>query len=352
MKKDKNIRVILLLVFSSFFINVYTFTSLSHLFKYALNFELFKNFSEVFTYSDSIFLKRFLMYFYTSTFSGITVFFIHKKVSLLNYSKTIKALITSLTVFALITFSILLHLIFIERYGWDFEISYTEYIFRRVMWYSGRTISVSVIAIYMVYFTIQKDKEKDREADIHELKIRNIKSKYLILREQLNPNFIFNAVNNLNLLILDTPDLAKSYLSALSKLLRGSMSENEFTTIENEVELISSLATIYSYEKRNNIKIENNIDENIYNLYIPTMTMSNIVNFAYKMNFNFDANTINIEITSTYNSILLKIKSEKNIFKNNFQPFVKQISERYFVISNKNISINKQSGLVTFDLPL
>jgi len=353
MKRNNNIKIIALLVFASFFINVYTFTSLSHLFKYILNFEIIRRFDEIVTYNDWMFLKRFLMYFFTSSISGITVFFINKKLSVLNISKQKKIAGIVLTISALTALSIALHLTFIERHGWDFDISYEEYIFRRIMWYIGRTVSISFISLYMAYFAIQKNKDKKMESDIHELRISNIKNKYLVLKEQINPNFLFNSVNTLNKLILEDSKGARIFLTNLSRLLRNSISHTQLNSVEKEVELINSLIIIYKYESDTGFKVQNNISSDIYNYQIPTLIISNILSIVHKRHLNFHhIFPTQILLLNDELFIYIEIISKNIEFDLEFNMLCKQLSDRHIAIKNTSFEIASGNNYSKLSLPL
>lgn len=353
MKRNKNTRIILLLVFASFFINVYTFTSLSHLFRYIPNFELFRKFNELVTYSDWMFFKRFLMYFFTSSMSGIAVFFAHKRISMLNIENSRKVTYITLTILSLTALSISLHLVFIERHGWDFDVSYEEYIFRRIMWYIGRTASMSIIALYMAYFAVQKEKEKQLETEIHQLRVSNIKNKYLVLKEQLNPNFLFNSVNTLNRLILEQPAGAKQFLNALSKLLRNSISQTEQNPVEKEIELIHCLTTVYKFGPEKGFSVRNHISSEISQKQIPTLIISNIISYSYKRHLNFhQTSSTTISLSNNDNYIFIEIESKGIMYDEEFSILCKQLSERYYVIKNSPLIIVNENNSIKLSLPL
>lgn len=353
MNTNKNKRVILLLVFASFFINVYTFTSLSHLFRYIPNFEIIRRFDEIVTYSDLMFLKRFLLYFITSSISGIVVFYSHKKISKYDIEKSRKTIYITLIIITLTATSIALHLILIERYGWDFDVTYKEYIFRRIMWYIGRTVSISIIALYMAYFAIRRDKEMELELEIHNLKISNIKNKYLVLKEQLNPNFLFNAVNTLNKLIFNDPAGAKEFLNALSKLLRNSVSQAEINSVEKEIEIIDSLVIIYRYETDKGFVVQNHITPEIYQKEIPTLIISNIISFAHKRHLTYYQTGLSrIILRCSNNSIYIEIESTNIATETDIIILCKQLSERYYTLKKNYINIQSSINRIELILPL
>jgi len=60
------------------------------------------------------------------------------------------------------------------------------------------------------------------------------------LRSQINPHFLFNALNSLNALIRQKSDKASTFVDKLSLLLRSTLqrSDKDFITIQDELECV------------------------------------------------------------------------------------------------------------------
>jgi two-component system, LytTR family, sensor kinase len=76
------------------------------------------------------------------------------------------------------------------------------------------------------------------------LQKRQLKSEnaLLLLKAQLNPHFLFNSLNNIDILIEDSPKIASEYLKKLSDILRYVLYETnqDETTLAREIEQISN----------------------------------------------------------------------------------------------------------------
>jgi hypothetical protein len=64
----------------------------------------------------------------------------------------------------------------------------------------------------------------------------------LLLKAQLNPHFLFNSLNNIDILIEESPRIASDYLKKLSDILRYVLYETkeDETTLKREIEQISN----------------------------------------------------------------------------------------------------------------
>jgi two-component system, LytTR family, sensor kinase len=96
----------------------------------------------------------------------------------------------------------------------------------------------------------QKSIEKSR---VLHTKLLENKTALLILQAQLNPHFLFNSLNNIDVLIKETPDTASEYLKKLSDILRYVLYE----TKESETELSKEIEQIKSYIELQKIRTDN-----------------------------------------------------------------------------------------------
>jgi two-component system, LytTR family, sensor kinase len=81
-------------------------------------------------------------------------------------------------------------------------------------------------------------------ADKKELEKKHLENKnaLLLLQSQINPHFLFNSLNNIDILIEDNPKIASDYLKKLSDILRYVLYETrgDETDLENEILQIKS----------------------------------------------------------------------------------------------------------------
>ncbi len=82
------------------------------------------------------------------------------------------------------------------------------------------------------------------------------------LRNQLNPHFLLNTLNNIYALIAFDPDKAQTAVGELSKLLRHALYDNQkrFVPLYKEVEFIKNYIELMKIRVTNNVKIDTRID--------------------------------------------------------------------------------------------
>lgn len=115
------------------------------------------------------------------------------------------------------------------------------------------------------------------EAKINQIRLNHLKS-------QLNPHFIFNALNSVRALVDEDPEKAKSAITRISNILRFSLMMDKKQTIEFEDELntVRDYLTLESIRFEERLQVEYNIEDEAYNYKIPPMMLQTIVENAIK----------------------------------------------------------------------
>lgn len=152
---------------------------------------------------------------------------------------------------------------------------------------TGFLINFTVIQFieYYTYFINSKNKVLKLEREKN--KILNLQHK--VLKEQINPHFLFNSLNVLSSLIYDNQDKANQYTKELSKLYRYILSTNQqdLVSLNKELRFIKSYFYILQLRFVDAISLEVNIDDslnNIEDLEIVPLTLQLLVENAIKHN--------------------------------------------------------------------
>jgi LytS/YehU family sensor histidine kinase len=142
------------------------------------------------------------------------------------------------------------------------------------------------LAMWMlIYFFFQYSKKQvamEREKNQLERAIQETEGK--VLRAQMNPHFVFNALNIIRALITEDPNKAKKGINQLSKLLRSSLLTERKKTISIAEELETILDYLHlekiRYEERLVWKVD--VSKEILPAQIPPMLLQTLVENAIK----------------------------------------------------------------------
>lgn len=114
------------------------------------------------------------------------------------------------------------------------------------------------------------------ESELKDMEIRT-------LRANLQPHFIFNALNSIRALIDEDPALAREAVTRISNILRNSISKQQLTdTLENELLLTDDYLALEKIRFEERLQFEKRIDPNTLSVQIPTMMLQTLVENAIK----------------------------------------------------------------------
>ena len=152
----------------------------------------------------------------------------------------------------------------------DFETGYIEIIGQNEIVSLSKSFNIMICKI-----------KKLIEQNITEQKQKR-KSEIKALQAQINPHFLYNTLDS----IIWMAECNKTrevviMTSSLAKLLRESISnEEEFTTIEREVNYIKSYLTIQQMRYKDKLEFEFDVEESIYSVRIIKLILQPIVENA------------------------------------------------------------------------
>lgn len=169
-------------------------------------------------------------------------------------------------------------------------------------------ISMAFFALSILYqiFTIQVEAEKKTLEAINEFN----KAKIQFLKAQINPHFLFNALNNIYSLAVvkseDTPEM----ILKLSGLLRYVIysSEGQKVALEQEIKHIFKFIYIFQMRDTEDLDIRFNVEGRLSQIEVEPMILIPLVENCFK-HCDFSTNE------QAYIELNLIVKEKKLIFK-------------------------------------
>jgi sensor histidine kinase YesM len=105
-----------------------------------------------------------------------------------------------------------------------------------------------------------------------------------LLKSQLNPHFLFNALNGLRSLIADDPARAREAVTQLARTMRYSLAsgDEDLVSLERELEMVDDYLALESMRLEERLKIERDIDAAARPARLPAMLLQTLVENAIK----------------------------------------------------------------------
>jgi len=149
-------------------------------------------------------------------------------------------------------------------------------------WIQGATLFVGWLCVYFFYHLFDRLKRSEIErlwlaSSVKEAELRALKS-------QINPHFIFNALNSLRGLIDENPDRARQAVTQLANLLRYSLQSGQLETVpfEEELRTVNDYLALEQVRHEERLRVRLDVAPGALSMPIPPMLLQTLVENAVK----------------------------------------------------------------------
>lgn len=138
------------------------------------------------------------------------------------------------------------------------------------------------VLIYLFYHYSEEKRQKEIEGLKLKSSIKETEAK--VLKAQMNPHFMFNALNSIRALVLEDPAKAQQGITQLSNILRSSLIADRRTTIslKEELRTIEDYLALEKVRYEERLQTKWDIDANTLGIQVPPMMLQTLVENAIK----------------------------------------------------------------------
>lgn len=230
-----------------------------------------------------------------------------------------------------------------------------EFVIEKPLWKRYWFITLLILLSAGILYWYIKNRERHLKK-MQKLQEEKIQFQFQVLRNQVNPHFLFNSFNTLISTIEDDPHTAVGYVEQLSEFFRNIVNYRDKDVITLGEELGVLQTYFYLEQKRfgDNLKLSINIPEEAkLHTFIPPLTLQLLLENAIKHNVVSKEKQLQVS---------LFMENEKYlVIKNNINPKMSRqsgagmglqnIINRYNLLSSEAITINNDGISFTVLLP-
>ncbi|KZK69738.1 histidine kinase [Shewanella baltica] len=134
-----------------------------------------------------------------------------------------------------------------------------------------------------------------------------------LLQAQVNPHFLFNALNTISAIIKRDPDMSKQLLQQLSQFLRINLKRTTgLVTLGDELDHIASYLTIEKARFIDKLQVSIAIPESLYHCKVPAFTLQPIIENAVKHGTSHMIEQGQIKVTGKLENDVLELEVTDN----------------------------------------
>ena len=144
------------------------------------------------------------------------------------------------------------------------------------------------------WLQLREQREKAREATVLAQQ-----AQLLMLRYQLNPHFLFNALNSIRAMIQREPERARQIVTELAEFLRYSLSgRGSESTLGEEMQAIGNYLAIQRIRFEEKLAVTVRVDPALHEFVLPCFLVHPLVENAVKFGMETSASPLRLEIAA------------------------------------------------------
>lgn len=218
-------------------------------------------------------------------------------------------------------------------------------------------IAMSAVIVTNFYEIIYLYGERETSTvKAEELNLSKIKAELEALKNQIDPHFIFNALNTLSYLIVSNPENAKLYTNTLANVYRYILvnKEKDFVHLKEEIEFLSNYFFLLKIRFGNSVKLQVEINYlEAEEFLIPPISLQVLIENAIKHNDFSDTAPLGITVSVKSNSVFVKnFMRPKSFPIYSTKTGLENLNERYTHLIKKGIIVFNSNNYFIIKLPL
>jgi len=233
--------------------------------------------------------------------------------------------------------------------------SFTFFLENESIRYYTFSLWITLTILITFYFIYYFKKYQETRVKKFQFEAKSESAKYQSLKSQLDPHFLFNSLNVLTSLIGENPKQAEKFTTKLAKIYRYVLEQKDkdLISVEGELEFAKNYMELLKmrFEEAIIFKIlpeTSNIEHKIVplalQLLLENAVKHNVITSDKPLQINIYEENNYLVITNNLNPTSSSEKSTRIGIKN--------IEERYSLLSDKKLIITKENNLFIAKIPL
>ena len=213
------------------------------------------------------------------------------------------------------------------------------------------TLSI-VITFHIIYFYNKYQQNKIKEQKVI---AGTASAKFDALKNQLDPHFLFNSLNVLTSLIEENPDNAQKFTTSLSKVYRYVLEQKnkELVTVDEELQFAKTYMSLLKMRFEDSIVFTMPERASNPESKVVPLSLQLLLENAVKHNMVTSSKPLHIKIYEDHDNLIVENNLQpKQIVKKSSGVGLNNIMQRYGLLTNKKININKEANRFAVAIPM
>jgi len=217
----------------------------------------------------------------------------------------------------------------------------------------GLWITLTIVSIFhVIYFYNRYQQNRIKEQKVI---AGTASAKFDALKNQLDPHFLFNSLNVLTSLIEENPGNAQKFTTSLSKVYRYVLEQKskELVTVDEELQFAKTYMSLLKMRFEDSIVFTMPEKASNPESKVVPLSLQLLLENAVKHNIVTSSSPLHINIYEDQGSLIVENNLQpKQIVKKSSGVGLNNIVQRYKLLTNKKVNINKEAGRFAVAIPI
>ena len=225
----------------------------------------------------------------------------------------------------------------------------------KMLMYEVRGILINLTFYMFIHILYQTYMNQQVVRELERSMAANLEAQYELLKQQVNPHFLFNSLNTLKYMVESHDSQSAEFIIKLAAFYRFTLDSLKLNiiTLREELAIMDSYVYLLKARFEDGLTITQNMEINRDETFIPPFTLQLIIENCIKHNIVSLEKPLHIRIYREQDYLIVENNlQEKKISEPSIGLGIKNINQRYLHLSEKEIIILKTDDTFTIKLPL
>jgi sensor histidine kinase YesM len=224
-----------------------------------------------------------------------------------------------------------------------------------MLMFEVRGVLVNLTFYMFIHLLYQSYHNQRVSIELERTKMDNLGAQYELLKQQVNPHFLFNSLNTLKYMVESADDHSVEFILKLSDFYRYTLEKRKLDLIKVSEELEILRAYVYLLRARfeEGIDLSIDIDQRYYPTFIPPFTLQLLVENCIKHNVVSLERPLRIRVYSDRGAIAVENQLQPRKTREASTGMgLENINQRYTHLLDRHIDILPRYASFTVKLPI
>ncbi|WP_055095197.1 sensor histidine kinase [Flavobacterium aquidurense] len=217
-----------------------------------------------------------------------------------------------------------------------------------------RGVLINLIVYMFLHLLFQNYQTQQMGVELERTKTVNLGAQYELLKQQVNPHFLFNSLNTLKSMVDIQDPQSSDFILKLSDFYRFTLESRKMDLIplREELQILDSYVYLLKARFEDGFVLENQIDERQYDSAVPPFTLQLLIENCIKHNVVSLDKPLHIKLYTEGDFLVIenKIQLKRGVFSTGVG--LDNINQRFSHLIHKEIEIEKNETIFKVKIPM